>query len=84
MKMSKSNSHKVHQKRAAGKNGKIDHKSLPDFVRVTKTRKDSLGIEIEYEERNLGNQISVNVKALQQLIEKIEFLETELENKMDK
>lgn len=76
-----------------GKNGQIDHESLPIFVQSHRVKDifekqpkkdefnefvlDSLGNQIledvkvgeeKYIERNIGNQISVNVKALQQLI----------------
>ena len=55
--------------------GDIDHSSLPKEVRI----------EINgQEERNLGSMVSVNVRALQQLIDKVEFLETELAKKKDK
>lgn len=75
-----------------GFNGEIDHSTLPDFVRQSynepQTQKTVFnGVEVERiigvikkDGRNLGNQISVNVKALQQLIDKVEDLETELCN----
>ncbi len=47
-------------KNIKGNNGRIDHKSLPLFVQVQKD---------ETTERNIGNMISINVKALQQLID---------------
>jgi len=77
-------------KNIRGNNGEIDHSSLPDFVRQSynepQTQKTfSNGVEVDRvigsikkDGRNLGNQISVNVKALQQLIDKVEDLETEL------
>ncbi len=60
-------------KKIKGKDGKIDHESLPLFVQA----KDGT-------ERNIGNMISVNVRALQQLIainedltQRIEILEAQ-------
>ena len=54
-------------KKIKGVNGRIDHKTLPKFVQV-ELKKTT--------ERNIGNMISVNVKALQQLIERVEVLES--------
>jgi len=96
-------------KKIKGIDGKIDHESLPEFVKAHKTKditekkpkKDKDGIdeldddgnaimedvkigEEAYIERNIGNMISMNVKAVQQLIDKIEYLETELAKKKDK
>ena len=54
-----------------GINGKIDHLSLPDFVKAPKIMpifKNGLIIGSEKViERNLGNMISVNTRAIQQL-----------------
>lgn len=88
-------------KNIKGKNGQIDHLSLPDFVQSHKTKdtfesqkkRDEDGELVKdgddnqvYEdvkvgeeptiERNIGNMISVNVKAIQQLLERVEALES--------
>lgn len=75
-----------------GKAGKIDHSTLPEFAKARKqgkaiTEKQVIDgkeqdVVIGYEEvieRNIGNMVSVNVKAIQQLIYKINTLEAEIE-----
>ena len=72
-------------KKIKGKDGKIDHSTLPDFVKVDKPvyedvfdGKATTTIQIATTtERNIGNMVSVNVKAIQQLIERVEALEAE-------
>lgn len=57
-----------------GKNGKIDHTTLPSFAKVK--RKVIIDKkEVEQDERDLGAMISIHTKALQELIERLERLE---------
>ena len=73
------------------KDGKIDHETLPEFVKVKKQGRpiiekqiidgEEKEIIVGYEEeieRNIGNMISVNTKAIQELLNRIEILEKKL------
>ncbi len=70
-------------KKISGIDGKIDHDSLPEFVKVKKIRtksiKDEDGeieeIEIEEDGRDLGASISVLTVAIQQIALRLEELE---------
>lgn len=50
-------------------NKEIDHATLPDFVKYTKTEKDSNGNERKVTERNVGNMVSLLTNGMQELIE---------------
>jgi hypothetical protein len=69
----------------SGKDGLIDHSTLPKFARVKKPAMVD-GKEVEQDERDLGAMISIHTKALQELIDRIELLENQkdevLENKV--
>lgn len=81
-------------KRIKGKNGQLDHSTLPEFARKKikkrnkKLVKDSKGIEKttidgeEIEGRDIGAMVSILTVGMQQLIEKIEKLEDKI-NKME-
>ena len=60
----------VELKTVKGKDGKIDHASLPAFARVQRTVDG-----VVQEERDLGAMISILTKAVQQLQAKVEQLE---------
>ncbi len=58
-----------------GKNGKIDHKTLPEFARAKHTVPDDKGKQVFQEERDLGAMISMLVVASQQLDTRLSKLE---------
>jgi len=69
-------------KKIKGKNGKIDHSTLPEFARsrIKLKHKDpndpNTIIESVEEGRNLGSMVSILTIAVQQLTERIEVLES--------
>ncbi len=58
-----------------GKNGKIDHNTLPHFARAKHTVPDSKGKPLVQEERDLGAMISILTVASQQLDARLSKLE---------
>jgi hypothetical protein len=70
-----------------GKNGQIDHNTLPAFARKQTITKDQNGIEIVEEGRDLGAMISIQTVSIQQLYNEIQKLKAridELEKNMPK
>ncbi len=68
----------------SGKDGEIDHDTLPEFSKVKKIKKKEIEneetgeieiIEVEEDGRDLGACISMNQVAIQQLVARIEDLE---------
>jgi len=63
-----------------GKNGKLDHSSLPEFARSGVVKeKDRDGKAVIEPGRDLGAMVSILTKGIQQLLERVENIETELE-----
>ena len=75
-------------KNVKSKNGMINHKTLPKFAQkkipktfMTNKEGDIIGETEEVEGRGIGEMISVLVKAVQQLTERVEDLEKQLGGK---
>ena len=75
-------------KNVRSKNGMINHKTLPKFAQkkipktvMTNKEGDVIGETEEVEGRGIGEMISVLVKAVQQLTERVEDLEKQLGGK---
>lgn len=70
-----------------GVDGKIDHSTLPKFVKAEVPIYDRIGTGAEsiaiqtgtMPGRNLSASVSMNVRAIQQLLERVDYLETEIE-----